>query len=440
MASPITLYIIPNCGLQIDFDVNQVSEHNSNPIEYIITKKSDELSLRSDHVGVDEVFSGTMAPVHETTLPKAIKTKAGIPESATYFSFLHPPANLAAAVDWEEWEFNNAKNLEKIENEYNEKYIKMEDVQYNESESNHWAMPTVGLIGAYVYFNSNFDVLSVNVLSLRPTKFDLRFSGPFQATEEAEKSIRRSHRAQPLVIDHFHEVGFVASACIRPNEMFELKSPIKEITGQEIKVCSHGGFLFLRDDGSSVIYVIENAGYVDYEGDVSSLADAFQQKQRRICKNSDLGFTTNFEFEEDMTKMKNDIETKERNKLLKSLDDRKTLLHRAFKTGCSSEVIKNLLEEECDNLLHPDSTYKWTPLMYACRFMIKEEPLILDMIKRCPESVVVRDKYLRTALHIACEHDQVSVKILRALLEAENGSSCLFQATKNLGRLPIHIA
>ena len=448
MASPITLYIIPDCGLQIKVEKDGISENNSSNIPYTIeTALNDGLYLKNQNTNKE--FKGTMSPIHFTTLPRKVKEGAGIPEKAKFFSFLHPPTKLANAIEWKEWERENDGKLEAMA-------PSRQRAKKGETVSNPWAKSLISIIGAFVYFDEHKEVVSVNAISLRETIFDLRLSGPFDTREEAMKEVKRSNRGQPLLVNHFHEAGFVASAWIRPMELFQAMSPIQEKEGQVMKDCRHGGLMFFRDDGSSIIYIIENSGYVDFEGNTSSLADAFQEKQEEICKLSDLEFSSdliNLESEDKMNHVKEKINMaynfngKDRmtfhragvRTLRETLDDKKSLLHMAFRVKCSNEVIMSLLEDESDNLLYQNPPYKWTPLHYACRFKIEEKPLILAMIKKCPESVSVKDKYNRTALHIACENCQVSPEILKALLDADKESS-IFQQTKHLQRLPIHIS
>ncbi len=217
--------------------------------------------------------------------------------------------------------------------------------------------------------------------------------------------------------------------------------------------CKHGGFVFYRDDGSVTIWILDpSRSFLYQDGDVSSLADAFQSaKVKRdifynIRSNTSGVVITNNCLSEDRYKIRNEITKlsqlsipEDREKYARLHHDEKTLLHRACYAGCSSRVIEALLQsEESKNLLHKAGPYGWTPLMYALRYKTKDDELIFKLIAECPESVVQKDIYDRSALHIALD-SMASVDVLRALIDSDHNQETIFQPTKYFGRLPIHI-
>ena len=443
MASPITLHIVPNSGLEVILDSQYAktkSESNNIAIKYTIKNKN-EMPLLPDFQ--HEEFHGFMSPINRVTLPSAVMTISGIPLNANYFSFLHPPLKLATAIDWDYFkESNQNRVVDDLDIEITEDCTKLHDVRKFLKAENKWAMPLVSLLGGFAYFNEDFEgnlqLLSVNVISLHKTKFDFRFSGPFEASTKAIDLIARWKRSQPLILDPFHEVGFVASAWIRPGETFHCRSPIVKMDS-----CPHGGILFYRDDGSAVIYMIESTGYIDQEGDTSPIADVFQTKQDYSFLKCRVGFTENHCLSIDCAKLRNNIRaiahhrTSSRTDLTSSIDNERTLLHKAIYSQCSDEIIQCLLHDEIENLIHQDKVYGWTPLMFACRYKPHDVELILALIGKSPESVSLKDKYDRSALHIACA-SMASEEVVKALIDTS--ASVVFQQTRFMGNLPIHIA
>ena len=180
-------------GLEIEVDLYNNDTNTS--IKYTI-KNNHDLSLL-DHTK-DKTFSGFLSPINKITLPEAVKKLAGVPTEAKYFSFLHPPKGLAKVIDWT----SCSPDLRRTR------------CNKRGEGPNTWGIPYVAILGAYVYFDSNHNVLRVNAISLfeNDSNCDLRLTGPFYVTDSDAMKVRRSKRAQPLVLDFFHEVGFVASA------------------------------------------------------------------------------------------------------------------------------------------------------------------------------------------------------------------------------------
>jgi len=441
MASPIALYIIPNCGLKIDYDSSNSVRTDSNAFKYKIANIHN-IPLVNESAS-KKVISGWMSPIHQVTLPSAVKQMSGIPSNAVMYSYLHPPSDLANAIEWKQ--YYDSYNREKHRVNHSAECImgrvkcRCKDDMDN---TNTWGIPAFALMGAYAYFDKDLNVVGINAISLLQTMYDLRFSGPFEVNENVKQEIRSLNRVHPLVLEVFHEVGFVESTWVKPQELFNFHKPI---VSDKIE-CSNGGFIFYRDDGSSVIYVLEPSGYIDPTGKTSSLADVFQSEAVNKFVHRNLSVTTDFAhiLPGDLERYRKSIlyflrNPSWRQRLNVTLKDENTLLHKACQSGCSAEEIHTILQDkkEVENLLYKDSN-GWIPMHYACRFRPKDMDLITLLIEYCPSSIVVTDQFDRCALHIASESN-ASVEVFKILLEADKSGQSILQQTKLLGRLPIHI-
>ena len=68
------------------------------------------------------------------------------------------------------------------------------------------------MLGGFVYFDRDFNVLSINALSFLKTEYDFLLSGPFKPSDATRREIQHSKRVQPLVLADFFEIGFSALA------------------------------------------------------------------------------------------------------------------------------------------------------------------------------------------------------------------------------------
>ncbi len=173
--------------------MSSFSNNDDSSLECTITVNDfPDLPLLDEKKG-KTTFQGFLSPINKVTLPVKIKELAGIPTEARHYAFLYPSQGLAEAINWES--YNPRKRT------------------VRKDKPNTWGIPSAAIMGGYVYFGADHEeVLSVNALSLSPTNYDLRFSGPFYFSDDNAMTIRCLNRAQPLILDFFHEVGFVSSA------------------------------------------------------------------------------------------------------------------------------------------------------------------------------------------------------------------------------------
>lgn len=445
MASPIELFVVPNIGLQVEFfgDGFQsnfgkisaskkplVAGKSNSPGKRGAKKEQLQYRVQSSEVphfnGVAKrSFVGGCAPLSTVTLPSAVRRMAGIPSNACYYTFIHPPPDLARDIDWSKFDMENFDKDEELA-------IKRD-----------WAVPLIALLGGYVYVDEDFKIVSVNALSLSQTPYDLKLSGPFAPLDVAKKELCAAKRAHPITMEYFHEVGIVASAWVRPKETF------RGHLATEDHHYNHGCFMFFRDDGSAIIYSLDPSGFVDPNGETSSLADAFQSSSKvKLFIKKNIGFVTNYKFstEEQLKQTRLAIASIENDSqkadYLHSVGDTRTLVHHACKARCDVATIRCLLDEdeedEVANLLYQDEL-GFTPLHYVCRHNPQKGELVRLLIDRSPDSVFIRDHFDRCALHIACDSN-ASLEVIAALVDADPLHNVLYQKTKLLQRLPIHIA
>ena len=181
MASPLVIYVSPNMGLEIeivnftDLEREFDPRDNSAPRVYRITNLgmfTDFLSEQPEESTA--TYEGKLSPLFNVTLPPAAKEAAGIPLEARHFGFMHPPENLGRLVDWEKFiedrtEFRDMyqSSRESTTTQTHERSII--------KEVNQLDIANICILGAFVYFDENFDLLSVNALTFRETKYDLRY-------------------------------------------------------------------------------------------------------------------------------------------------------------------------------------------------------------------------------------------------------------------------
>jgi hypothetical protein len=426
MASPITLYVVPNCGLELA----NAEESEKGFVDYFICGRDRKAPTKYRVGNINEFplangktnqkhYDGWMSPVNDLTLPRAIRRVAGVPDTARYFAYVHPPCGLAEDIGWDDFE--------------------MQPLCIDPwlLDDNKWALPYISMLGGYAYFDGNYQLMCVNALSILPTEYELALSGPFSATETACRDVQDANRVHPLTLEFFFELGIVASASIGPNEKFHLKNMTEDYNYQ------HGAFIFFKDDGSSLTYVIEPSGYIDPSGDTSSLADAFQSSRVKAHMTRNLGFVSKYtrtvsnisEIRISITLILEDENIdRAKSRLIESLQDKQTLIHKACQAGFDSSAVEKLLDDdEVNNLAHQDS-YGWIPLQYACRFQSTNISLIQMLISKFPGGAVIVDSFNRSALHIACD-SHTSGEVIDSLIEADKESLNITRKTKVLQRL-----
>ncbi len=387
MASPITLYVVPNCGLEIEWigdDPKTVHKATSRrsynarqepAYQYRIINKSEDIPLLKEKSISLQSFTGLCSPTHDVTLPSAIKKMAGIPKEASFYASIHAPSGLANEIDWRYFNMDSYEIDENIEN------------------TNKWGIPCISILGGFIYFDKDYNIISINALSLSETAYDLQLSGPFKPSEAACAEILRFNRAHPVASKSFVELGIVATAWIRPNEKFQHQ----RLIDREYK---NGGMVFICDDGSAVCYVIDRSGY-DPSGDVCSLADVFNLSRSKRRQASTMNFMKKFEIEtpeerkEKRTAIYHIRYPTQKEDFLHELGDRRTFIHQACRVGCDKDVIESHLDNtEISNLAYRDQ-FGMTALHYAVRHQPTNLPLIDLLIEKCPKAILVEDDFGR---------------------------------------------
>ncbi len=390
MASPITLYVVPNCGLEIEFigdnpkSVQKEARRrsyntcsNESSYRYRIINKSDDIPLLKDKSLSLRSFTGLCSPTHDVTLPKAIKEMAGIPMEADFYASIHAPSGLANEIDW--------------------RYFMMDGHEIDEdiAKKNKWGIPCVSILGGFVYFDKDYNIIAINALSLSETAYDIQLSGPFKPSEAACTDILRFNRAHPVASKTFVELGIVATAWIRPNEKFQ-HQPL--LTDREYK---NGGMVFISDDGSAVCYVLDRSG-CDPSGDVSSLADVFNLSRTKRRLANKMNFMQKFDIEtpeeskEKRTAIYRIRYPTQKEDFLHELGDRRTFIHQACRVGCDKDIIESHLDDfELSNLAYRDRWFGMTALHYCVRHQPTNLPLINLLIEKCPEAIHVEDDFGR---------------------------------------------
>lgn len=230
MASPVTLYIAPDTGLDVTVDKDSISSSNSSLLFEVIRGYSYKLSnigqfrIKGGHGIVDHnILRGFMSPITPVTLPPYGREKSGIfNPKATQFSFLHPPVGLAAQIDWTRHDdlfYDNPKStLRDIHEGEHDRSRKTSKKSGSGRPDYSWAIPFISVTGAFAYFDDDLNLVSVNVVTLRKTDYALNLSGPFKTPPTVVSSILETERARVIPLDAFHESSFVAMSWVRPYE------------------------------------------------------------------------------------------------------------------------------------------------------------------------------------------------------------------------------
>jgi ankyrin repeat protein len=229
---------------------------------------------------------------------------------------------------------------------------------------------------------------------------------------------------------------------VRPKESFRSLSPSIEHPN------NFGGFLYFRDNGTAVAYLISPSLNIIPSGGIEALIDVYQtssivihdkEKLRFVDEREFLRFTDVEDFDETLNLIKaKTISDQAKDGLILS----RTLVHRACRSGCGKEDIGFLLRSEhgeVDNLSYQDEELQWTPLHYACRFNPQDEELIDFLVDLCRPALLKKDRYHRYPLHIACD-SHASESVISILLNEDHDDKALLSSTLKLKRLPLHIA
>jgi hypothetical protein len=228
MASPVTLYIAPDTGVEVKVDLDSVSSTRSSYMfpGDIIRGYSYQLSnlgqfrlKKNDQLNQSLFSRGFMSPIAPVTLPSYARKLCGILEPARTFAFLHPPIGLAGQIDWNYYSSScHEEDDSFVDNDsgFQESKRKTD----NGIPDTSWAIPYLSVTGAFIYFDDDLNVVSVNVLTFQPTEFALNLSGSYNTPQPVVTSIIETKRAQVISLDAFHECSFVAMSWVRPYETF----------------------------------------------------------------------------------------------------------------------------------------------------------------------------------------------------------------------------
>ena len=227
MSNPITMYLAKDCGLQVEFvrPFPKVGNPNDSPFprEYKLVNK-DQFCFRPGLQIAIEDFTGWLSPTNDLTLPKAARKKAGIPQNAKRYSFMHPPSGLADRLDWEYYKKKlvpsdgeeimgrtspevGVSPSSSILSSCSTRPLRVEP----EEKCNDFALAYFAMLGGFVYFDDKNEIAVVNALSLVRTSSELNLIGPFSVPKSVCEDMHAMKRSQLLPMDVFHEIGFKAN-------------------------------------------------------------------------------------------------------------------------------------------------------------------------------------------------------------------------------------
>ena len=450
MASPMMLYVVPKCELEIDVrNAKRAYLYNpQSPVKYTISKtRYFAFKSENEHRHM-ESFDGMLSPSCKVTLPRKIKERAGVPADAERFAYMYPPNKLAGLIDWDRQREYQVPSRESFHDNNNVRVtstVVAGDPDEKAERDRQTGRAHAMILGAFVYFDEDMNILRINALCLKPMTNQLRLSGPWAMTNECCESMRLLGRLQHLSTDVFQEAGLVSLGWINPQETFQSKHI--SIKGK----CDNGALVFMREDGSGIAYHVATAdGLYFPQEDVEIVVDCLQSLGRalvdgnvKFCEiNENAGSLA------EMTRWKKEaLKMRRVNKgineivanLKKSLKNRPYLLvHKACQAGLDKDYVFELIKEEGKDAFRAAKPFNWTPLHYACRFASKNVELIKFLIEESPTDTVWRaDRFGRLPLHLACD-DIAPLDVIHALLK-DNERTVLAE-TNNMKMIPLHIA
>jgi ankyrin repeat protein len=435
MASPITWNLVADCGLKVELQNNHdFSKWRRFPNTYSLTPPHFLHFKNPNDSRLQNPFEGKLSSIHRVTVPKGVRKKAEIPKDATYFCFMHPPRGLAALVNWEKHKSFFSKNAWKFQSAIKEK-----------DAGQLFAI----LLGAYIYFDSNQNLLRVNALSFMKTENKLNFSGPWNITKDALNTLISLERFEEIHLDSFAEGGLVSWAWVTPSESFGSHS----LCVDEKQSYKHGSMVFLREDGTAFAYhVVDLSNSNDPTGRCEMVQDCFYAVKDCILFNIDPITTTisredlvNIDCWKNLVaKAKEDKQNIDYDFYHHAKDETeyfakqgKSLLHLACHADLSVKEVRKMLKEEGKSNLHSIDNFGFTPLHYACRFASKNFHLINWLVDNFGDAVQIPDAFNRLPLYLACA-GQASKDVIALLVEKY--PQAITVGTKTMGITPLHIA
>ena len=246
MASPVTLHIISNSGLKVTFDIPKYKLNSSDKRKGISYRVSDDIAqqfpFKSVYYDSKQYIEGFMSPVSPLTLPPKGKQKAGIGKHATTYAFLHPPAGLAKLINWEKvkveydsFRVNPYFDLDhSVDEESNcmqrfsclSKKRDLPSSNSNREVNKEWAYACFSVLGAFIYFDDAYKIVSVNILSLSPrgATSELRMEGPYKVEDpKMIQELKLLDRFKTIPLKEFHEGGYVAKVGETQKKTYKMK-------------------------------------------------------------------------------------------------------------------------------------------------------------------------------------------------------------------------
>ena len=416
MANPLRFYIVPDCvdkdcGLEIklkDGGKDGLLHHPQKPMPFTLTinpNNPNTFTLKEGgKIHSNNEFHGNMSPLSKVTLPSKIRADAGIHKDAERFAYMHPPEGIGALIDWE-------KDYHRLGDDEGKKAKVKTPSKAEKKIGRAHAM----LFGAFIYFDKNMEILSVNALTFQKMNYSLSFCGPWEARASTITSMIELERLHTIPIQSFQEGGIVAAGWANPGEMFESK---------RISVCDHGtsgALVFMREDGTGIAYhVTDEHGTYFPEEDVEIVVDCFLAVGiALLTEGKDVKF----------------VQTLSDDRLETTPDQRGHV-------GALLEKNRwiNLAEDEFESILEPNKLDKfgWSPLYYACRFASTNYDLIKYLVQNSSNmSAGQKDIFSRNPLHLACDGN-ASLEVIELLLKKY--PKAVLGKTSTMELIPLHIA
>ena len=192
-----------------------------------------------------------MSPLSNISLPPNAMVKAGIVQEAKKYAFLFPPPELAERLDWKTHNLEISDHLRSSKTNVldtnnnmsptrrmnvggyssvvgsaadqtspSQRCTRMSEIIQHalfskkniskQFEERTWSLPYFAILGGFVFFDENDQVLAVNTLSIVETECILKLAGPFETLPEIVNSLQTKDRTETLALDLFHEAGFEA--------------------------------------------------------------------------------------------------------------------------------------------------------------------------------------------------------------------------------------
>mmetsp|Transcript_18684 Transcript_18684/g.27676 ORF Transcript_18684/g.27676 Transcript_18684/m.27676 type:complete len:1350 (+) Transcript_18684:52-4101(+) len=448
MASPFYYYIFPDCGIDVNIvQGDEALEKELKPTDLRTTRKYiiSEPVLRHEILDNDSiaklnqcdgVSEGNLSPLSPITLPPHSMEKAGIPTDARYYAYIHPPPDLSDLFDYD-------AILQKLNRIGILQYPPDQDNVSQDPPSTrfnllrqyrHLATSNFAVFGGFAYFDGNFQLLRVNALSTQKTEYKLHLSGPYETTDEVSKTmVDMVGRSDPILLKLVQEAGFVSRSFVRPGEMFKGKYVVSK------KLSPHGAFVYHRDNGDSMVYVVARGTqqtFVDDEIRVfQNLADSHNSIPLVDKFEFSKVFVRHDDFDECFERVVRFVQHKE--KPPPEDVDGFPLLHQALKVKFPLDEIKSIVETF--GFKDKKDKFGWSALHYACRFNADNLELIAWLLSK--DALNTADHLGRYPLHLACDSSP-SCEVVSFLLHVSkcNGDHLVSRPTSILKRLPLHIA